>query len=333
MSLSPSRTAARPLSGVPFLVVAGLLWGTGGLFGRLLAEQSGMSSIAVATFRLGVGGLLICGYLLATGRRVPATAAAWRRVAVIGALAALFQGCYFAVVTLTTVSTATLVTIGSAPVLVLLAERLTGRGRPGVRSVLAVGLALAGLALLVGLPSDGAGNVVAGALLAVVSGAGFAAMTLVSARPVPGLDAPTCTGVAFVLGGALLVPVGLIASPAGLGFAVSPASVALLLALGIVPTALAYSAFFRGLRTAPARVGALLALLEPLTAAVLAALLLGDRLGATGIVGAALLGVAVVLGSAHQPRGRGGADQPRGRGGADQPRGRGGADQPRERSA
>lgn len=296
--MSVSGTSARPISGVPFLVVAGLLWGTGGLFGRMLSEQSGMSSIAVATYRLAVGGALICTYVLVTGRTVPRTTAAWRRVVATGVLAAVFQGCYFAAVLLTTVSTATLVTIGTAPAIVLVVEHVTGRRRAGRRAVLAVALALAGLGLLVGLPADGAGNVLAGALFAAVSGAGFAVMTLISARPVPGLDAPTCTGVAFVLGGLLLVPLALL--DGGLGFVVTPSTLALLLAFALVPTALAYSAFFRGLRSAPAGAGALLALLEPLTAAVLAALLLGDRLGVVGTIGGVVLAAAVVLGATQE---------------------------------
>jgi drug/metabolite transporter, DME family len=51
----------------------------------------------------------------------------------------------------------------------------------------------------------------------------------------------------------------------------------------------------RGLRTAAASTAARLALLEPLTGAILAALLLGERLSATGIVGAAIIGAAVIL--------------------------------------
>ncbi|HET6259386.1 MAG: hypothetical protein V7646_2023 [Pseudonocardia sp.] len=47
-----------------------------------------------------------------------------------------------------------------------------------------------------------------------------------------------------------------------------------------------------------------MALLEPLTAAVLAALLLDDRLGAVGVTGAVLLGAAVIL------AGRGNRDRP-----------------------
>ena len=49
---------------------------------------------------------------------------------------------------------------------------------------------------------------------------------------------------------------------------------------------MAYTLYFRGLRSAAVSTAALLTLLEPLTGAVLAALLLGERLSATGIAGA-----------------------------------------------
>ena len=48
----------------------------------------------------------------------------------------------------------------------------------------------------------------------------------------------------------------------------------------------------------------MLALLEPLTAAVLAAVVLGERLGVAGTIGALLLGVAVLL-AARADRGGG----------------------------
>jgi DME family drug/metabolite transporter len=51
-------------------------------------------------------------------------------------------------------------------------------------------------------------------------------------------------------------------------------------------------------------VGVLMALLEPLTAAVLSALLLGDRLGPSGIAGGLLLGAALVLTAQGQGRRR-----------------------------
>lgn len=284
-----SRPSVLPVfSGVPLLVVAGVLWGTGGLLGSLLGTATGLSPLAVAGYRLFVGGLL----LLAVHRSLPRDRRSWRRIGATAVLAAQFQACYFAAVALTSVSLATLVTIGAAPILVLLAEQL--RGRPAARrTTAACGLAVAGLTLLVGLPGPDAGNVPLGAGLALLSAAGFAGLTLLGARPVPGLDAVTATGTAFTLGGAVLL---VAATPlTGVGFTPTPAGVGLLLSFAVLPTALAYACYFGGLRTAPASVGAVVALLEPLTAAALAALLLGERLGVVGITGALLIGAAVVL--------------------------------------
>jgi DME family drug/metabolite transporter len=277
---------------VSFLVLAGILWGTGGLFGRMLGDATGLSSLAVATYRLAVGGLLLVGYLLVTGARLPRSRAAWARIAAVGALAALFQVSYFTAVWFTSVSVATLVTIGSSPVLVLLARpRSADR-----RGLVAVGLALCGLLLLVGVPADGGPStaaVLAGGACALVAAAGFTAMSLLGARPVPGLDAMATTGLGFTLGGALLAPLAVATS--GLTFAPTPVAIGLLVAFGLVPTAVAYTCYFRGLRGAEAGVGVLMALLEPVTSAVLSAVLLGDRLGASGIAGGLLLCTALVL--------------------------------------
>jgi drug/metabolite transporter, DME family len=292
-----STVRTTPSSGVSFLVVAGILWGTGGLFGRLLGEAAGLSSAAVATYRLAVGGLLLVTYLLVRGAQLPRSRAAWARIAAVGTLAALFQSAYFTAVSFTSVSVATLVTIGSSPVLVLIA-RPRGADR---RGLVAVGLALCGLVLLVGIPSDGgpsAGAAVAGAAFALVAAAGFTAMSLLGARPVPGLDAMTTTGLGFTFGGVLLAPIA--ATTSGLAFAPAPAAIGLLLAFGLVPTAVAYSCYFRGLRGTAAGVGVLMALLEPLTSAVLSAVLLGERLGASGIAGGLLLCAALVLTASGQ---------------------------------
>ena len=286
------------MSASVYLVMSGLLWGTGGLTGTEFGHVTGLSALAVAAYRLLAGGGLIVIFKIATGiagparagRRWPAGRAAWTRIAVTGLLAAAFQGCYFTAVSLTSVSLATLVTIGGSPVIVQVAERFRGRGRGSAGATV---LALCGLGLLVGLPSGGPGYgaVLASAGFALLAAAGFATLTLIGASPVPGLDDLTVTGFGFTFGGLVLLP---FAAVSGLAFRPGPAAIGLLIALGTGPTAAAYTLYFRGLRGAPAGTAALLALLEPLTATLLAALLLGDRLSLPGMAGAALLLAAVV---------------------------------------
>jgi DME family drug/metabolite transporter len=291
-------------SGLIYLVAAGLLWGTGGLLGTLLANATGLGPAAVAVYRIGIGGLLLIVVLAGSRRPLPRGRAVLRRLCAVGALAATFQACYFTAVSLTSVSLATLVTIGSAPAMVLVGEQLTGRRRIDLRSVGVLVLAIVGLTLLIGFPAAGAqpAHVVAGLLFALASAASFAVFTLVCAIPVPGLDGIATTAYGFTLGAALLAPVAVFTG--GLGFAVDPTSVTLLLALGGIPTALAYVCFFRGLIRVRAATAALTALLEPLTGAVLGAVFLGDRLGLIGWLGAAVLSAAVVLGALAERSGQ-----------------------------
>ncbi|MFB9907005.1 DMT family transporter [Allokutzneria oryzae] len=288
---APTVTSTTRAQGLLSLATAGFLWGTGGLLGSLLGRAADLSPMAVATYRLLVGGSLLVAFLLLTGRALPRGRAAWTRVACIGGLAAFFQSSYFMAVSLTSVSIATLVTIGCSPVLVLVAERVLGWRRIDRVAVLTLALALTGLALLVGVPSGefSGTDVLASAGFAVLAAGGFATMTLLGARPVAGLDDLTSTGFAFTFGGLLMVPF------ADLGFSVSLTGVGLLAALGLLPTAVAYTLYFRGLRGIGASTAAVMALLEPLTGAMLAALVLGERLGATGIAGAALLFGAVII--------------------------------------
>jgi DME family drug/metabolite transporter len=274
-------------------VVGAVLWGTGGLTGAVLADQ-GMGPLAVATYRLGAGGLLLLVGLALVGRlhRVPLRRDVVVRVVVTGVLAALYQGFYFAAVVLGSVSTATLVALGAAPVMVAGATAVLGRRAPSVRTALAVGLALAGLVLLLGAPAGGASAAV-GAALALVPAAAFATMTVVNRTPVAGLGPLELTGVSFTLGAALLAPAAIV-----LGGPMRPASVtgvALLVWLGLGPTALAYGAYFGGLRSVEGATASVVALLEPLTAAVGAALLLDERIGIPGLVGGVLLASGIVV--------------------------------------
>ena len=292
-TMGPAAARRGPATGLLNLVISGLLWGTGGLTGSLLSRTAGLSAISVAACRLTAGGVLIVVFLTMTGRRWPAGRAAWTRITAIGVLAAIFQSCYFTAVALTSVPLATLVTIGAAPVIVLGADRMTGR-RTGRFAAATTGLAVTGLGLLVGLPSGfGETAVLASAGMAVLAAAGFAAVTLAGSRPVPGLDDLTVTGFGFTIGGLALMPVAQLAG--GIGFRPSLAAIGLLVALGTGPTAVAYTLYFRGLRSAAASTAALLSLLEPLTGTVLAAVLLGERLSVTGIAGAAIIAAAVLL--------------------------------------
>ncbi|NIJ11193.1 DME family drug/metabolite transporter [Saccharomonospora amisosensis] len=313
MSISAAGTGARTRAGALNLLVAGVLWGTGGLAGSVLATKADLHPLAVASYRLLLGGGFAVVLLWLTGglrtfprtyprtypRTFPRTGTVARRLLTAGALLALFQACYFASVTLTSVSIATMTTIGSAPVFVALGDAVLERRRPSNATVLSLAGALLGLALLTWSPGGGdRWRLVAGVACALVSGLGFATLTLATRRQVEGLDPLRTTAFGLLVGGVLLLPLGLwtgMALPARLDV------LAVAAYLGVVPTALAYLAYFRGLRRSQPVLAALAALLEPLTAALLAAVLLGERLGVLGWCGAALL-AGTIAASYLRPR-------------------------------
>jgi DME family drug/metabolite transporter len=81
-----------------------------------------------------------------------------------------------------------------------------------------------------------------------------------------------------------------------------PVVLGTLVYLGVVTMALAYGLFYVGLRTTTGSSAVIATLLEPVTAAVVAALFLDERLGALGVVGALLILVAVAgLGPEEEP--------------------------------
>ncbi|MFT3876148.1 MAG: DMT family transporter [Propioniciclava sp.] len=283
-------------SGLGWLVLAAVCWGTSGTLGVGLREASGLGLLAAGGYRLLVGGLLMAGFALARNRlRLPRTAVGWRRIAALGLATSVFQAAFFSSIGFVGVAVATLVTIGSSPAMVLAVEASTGRQRLTGRLGLALAAAMAGLALLAGSPPAGLAvqDAVIGTALALTAGAAFATISLLGANPVEDFDHTTGTGLAF-LGGGVLVLTGAAVTD-HIAFTPSLASVALLIAMGLIPSAVAYLAYFHGLRTQTGTVGAVVSLLEPTTATILAAVVLGERLMLPALGGAVLLVTAVLL--------------------------------------
>lgn len=292
----PTRDQADTAQrGFGLLVLAGLLWGTGGVTGVALSDSSGLGASAVAAYRLGLGGALLVVLLLAGRRWLPRAAAARWRIVVTGLLAAAFQACYFGAMTMASVSVSTLVTIGSAPMLVVLAQAVRRRCMPTARQVRPLLLGVVGLGLLVGgptTPGTDPGEALLGILLALGAGASFATLSILAARPHRGTTPEVEIGYGFVLGGLVLAAGTL---PFGtLAFTPNTQNLLLVAALAIAPTALAWTLYFRGLGHAGPAVATLVALLEPLTATVLAVLLLGETVTLPLAIGGALLLLSVV---------------------------------------
>ncbi|MFF0426641.1 DMT family transporter [Streptomyces sp. NPDC004520] len=283
-----------------YLIVAGIAWGTAGAAASLIFRVSDMGPLALSFWRC-VGGLaLLLGALALRPRRPAARATVetrGRRTARIlgtGIGLTVFQSAYFAAVEATGLAVATVVTLGAGPVLIAIGARLTMGERLGRGGIAAVAGALAGLFVLV--LGGGATEVrPLGVVLAVVSAAGYAAITLLTrwlGRDGGGADALSTTTWAFAIGAVGLLPAAL--AEGLVPHTDAPVSVVLLLVyVAAVPTALAYALYFAGAAVVRAATVSVIMLLEPVSAALIAVSLLGERLTVAIVLGTLLLLAAV----------------------------------------
>jgi DME family drug/metabolite transporter len=196
-----------------------------------------------------------------------------------------YQLCFFAGVARTGVAVGTMVAIGSAPVAAGIMGYLVRHERISRRWVAATFLSVAGCTLL----ATGGGGLqgsMAGVLLALGAGFSYAAYT-VSIKGLLEQHAPDAVmAVVFCLAAVLMSPLLFTSS---LGWLAETRGLAVALHLGILATAVSYALFARGLSGVSVGTAATLSLAEPLTAAILGVLVLGERLGILQLSGILLL--------------------------------------------
>ncbi|AWT41852.1 MULTISPECIES: DMT family transporter [Streptomyces] len=280
--------------GLLYLIVAGAAWGTAGAAASLVYRASDLGPVALSFWRCAAGLVLLAAARLLRPRGAAAVAPAplgrrVRRALATGIGLAVFQTAYFAAVSATGLAVATVVTLGAGPVLIALGARLTLGERLGGGGVAAVTGALAGLVVLV-IGGGGASVRPWGVLLALVSAAGYSVMTLLTRRwgREGGADASATTVSAFAVTSLCLLPFAV-----GEGLvphAVDPVRTVVLLGyIAAVPTALAYALYFAGAAVVRSATVSVIMLLEPVSAAVLAVCVLGERVSLATCVGTVLM--------------------------------------------
>jgi DME family drug/metabolite transporter len=201
---------------------------------------------------------------------------------------AVYQTAYYIAIPLTGLTVATVVTLGSGPVLIALGARLFLGERLGALGSLTVLASLAGLVLLTGVP--GAAKPL-GVAVALLSALGYAIVTLVG-RASRSDDDPLDTSLGGFLVGAVCL------TPLAIGQPLLPHTaygIGLILFLGAVPTAAAYALFFAGLTAVPATTASVVALIEPVAATLLGVVVLHEHLPLLGWLGASVLLAAVAV--------------------------------------
>jgi drug/metabolite transporter (DMT)-like permease len=284
----------RELAGIGLLMLAAMAFGSLGVLARA-AFAGGATPLSVLVVRYAVAAGTLWPILLVRWRGGSSIAHHARRrprqMAVLLALGVLNAATSLGILVgleRLPVGTAILL-FYTYPALVALLSFVLGE-RATRRKLGALALALAGVALTVGLHVGGWDSLgVAAVLLAASTTALF---IVASGRAAAGLRSLLVT--AYVLAGAAAVFA--VAGVLGrVNLALSPAAWAACAAIGLVCTVVAMGALVAGIaRVGPTR-AAIISTLEPLVAIVLAAIFLGERLEPGQLLGGALILSAVLL--------------------------------------
>jgi drug/metabolite transporter, DME family len=275
--------------GVLAVLAAASIWGTLGLFAKILYAQ-GVSFESLVAVRSSVGWVAVMVFVLATGKakslRVSGGDLAF--LAPLGLVGiGLFYLLYFFTVRESTVGTAAIL-LYSSPAFVVVLARLFLHESLSVAKVLALSLTAGGIFLVAGAYDPSNLEVTTTVLLTgLLSGLTYGLYSIFG-RPVTDHLRPSIILSYALLFGSLLLVVAALPTLDTLA-SLPMSSYALLLMLAVVHTTLGFALYTFGLGRLGAGRAAIVATVEPVVAVVLGTALLGESLAVPKVVGALLV--------------------------------------------
>lgn len=290
-----ARTPVRQMSlnDWVLLVTLGVIWGGSFFFARIAVAE--IAPLALVMFRVAIAALVLQIWL---GFRGPSFRLALPRAASFFALAILNNVIPFSLIFLGQ----TELGAGLAAVLnattpfwtALLANALTADEKLSRGKVAGILLGIAGTAVMIG-PGllAGLGGPI-WAKFALVGAAVSYAFAFIFARRFRDVPPPVVATGQLTASTIIMVPVVLVLYGTSGLFSASAGVWSAVVALAVLSTAFAYILYFRIIASAGATNASLVTLIVPVSAILLGALFLGERLEAFELVGMALIGLGLV---------------------------------------
>ena len=266
------------------MILSMAIFGTLGLFVRNIPVSSGK----LALYRAVLAALLIAGYLLLTGQKIPL--AKIRREVLFLLLSGVAMGInwilLFEAYRYTTVSLATL-SYYFAPVIVTLVcpllfhEKLTGK------QLLCFAMSTLGLVMITGTGSLGGGTDLIGILFGLGAAVFYATVILLN-KFIKNVEGIPRTFLQFLSAIVVLIPYVLLTGGITLG-SLSQTGWINLLIVGLLHTGITYCMYFSSLKELPGQKAAILSYIDPLVAVIISVTVLGEPMTLGQVAGGALI--------------------------------------------
>lgn len=280
--------AALRLEGIGLVVLSGCSFATLGIFNRL-AGAHGVNVLTVLSLRFGLAA--VCLWAMVLPRyQVRVTPRKALGFLFMGGLFVLEAGCFFVSSRRIPVAVTALLLYLFPAWVMLLGWALRGE-RPGAKGILALGLALGGIALAVGSPAQHLDPL--GVALGIASSLGYAVYMLLGSRLQSGVRPLVATGWITTCAAVIFLLLGLVTG----GFHPRQAldAWAPILGLAILGTVVPVFTLMAGLARLTATQASIASTVEPIATAAMGALFLHEALQSLQLVGGALVLLAVLL--------------------------------------
>lgn len=274
-------------TGILAVLAAAFLWGTTGTAATFAPS---VGPLAMGAAALGIGGILQAVIAAHSLRRERPALSSHRGTVLAGAAGVLiYPLAFYSSMHLAGVAVGTVVSLGSAPIASGLLERVIERRRLSGWWMFAAALGIAGSVVLCAAKMHDAPSetfpTVAGVILGLIAGTTYAMYSWSAHRLMNGgIGRAPAMGAIFGLGGIALMPILLLT---GAPLIASTQAMLVGLYMALVPMFLGYLLFGYGLTRVPPSAATTLTLAEPAIAAILAVVIVGERLPVIGWVGLA----------------------------------------------
>lgn len=288
------KTEKKGALGGILIVIAGLFWGSMGLFVRHL-NSLGFTSIQVACLRLVTAGILFALILLIKdpkGFKIsPKDIPLFLALGLVSIL--FFTCCYFTAIRLMTMSTAAIL-LYTSPIWVMILAVFFLKEKINTKKIIALVLAFAGSVLVSGF---GGKVTPVGILVGLGSGLGYGLYSIFGSFALKKYSPLTVTCYTFLIAGAGSV---FVSNPADLITKISsngnkPALLGFVLLTSVITAVIPFLLYTLGLNRTTAGRAAVLATVEPAAATLFGFFVMKETIGPVAVLGILLVFAAIMI--------------------------------------
>jgi len=275
----------KKLTNPRFMLITSMtIFGTLGLFVRNIPVSSG----ELALYRAVLAAILIAGYLLLSGQKIPFSNMK-KEVPLLlasGVAMGINWILLFEAYKYTTVSVATL-SYYFAPVIVTVVCPILFREKLTTKQIVCFAMSTLGLVMITGIGEVGSGNDFIGILFGLGAAVFYATVVLLN-KFIKNVEGIHRTFLQFLAAIIILIPYVAMTSGVSLG-TLNPIGWINLLIVGLVHTGITYCMYFSSLKELPGQKAAILSYIDPLVSVLISVTILGETMTLWQVLGGILI--------------------------------------------